>query len=392
MAEGRKLDGVRVLDLSAFLPGPHMTMMMADHGADVVMIEPANGLGEPTRDIGWKTDDGVSVWFRNIARGKRSLKLNLKDPDGLDLFLRLADQADVMVEAFRPGVVKRLGVDYGAVAARNPAIVYCSISAFGQEGRDALRPAHDLSIQAQAGLVDLNRGGDGAPCNPNMPVADMAASLMAMSAILMALYRRHETGRGDFIDMAMLDAALAWTPNVTGPVFAENRHPPVKDMRSFGGAAFYNIYQTADGAHIALGGQELKFITNLLTALERPDLIAYGREEPGPAQEPLRRYLRETFAARPLAHWTAFLGELDCCWAVVRSLKDALDDPETAARGMVFEDEAGQRHLGPPIRFRDEPPRPNPAIPGFGAHSEELAGEAGLSPEAAAALKDRGVI
>ena len=119
-----KLEGLKVLDLSDFLLGPHMTIMMADHGADVVMVEPANGVGEPTRVIGETTSDGVSVWFRNIARGKRSLKLNLKDPAGLDLFLRLADAADIIVEAFRPGVVKRLGVDYDTVAARNPGIVY----------------------------------------------------------------------------------------------------------------------------------------------------------------------------------------------------------------------------------------------------------------------------
>ena len=127
-----KLDGLKVLDLSAFLPGPHMTMMMADHGADVIMVEPANGTGEPTRVLGETTPDGVSVWFRNIARGKRSLKINLKDPEGQDLFLRLAETADVVVEAFRPGVVKRLGVDYAAVSARNPSVIYCSISAFGQ--------------------------------------------------------------------------------------------------------------------------------------------------------------------------------------------------------------------------------------------------------------------
>ena len=135
-----KLTGLKVLDLSAFLPGPHMTMMMADHGADVIMVEPANGAGEPTRSVGYRTDDGVSVWFRNIARGKRSLKINLKDPQARDLFYALAKEADVIVEAFRPGVVKRLGVDYDTITALNPRIVYCSISAFGQDG--AHQPLH----------------------------------------------------------------------------------------------------------------------------------------------------------------------------------------------------------------------------------------------------------
>ncbi|MFP4520031.1 MAG: CaiB/BaiF CoA transferase family protein [Oceanicaulis sp.] len=388
-----KLTGLKVIDLSAFLPGPHLTMMMADHGADVVMVEPANGTGEPTRAIGWKHPDGVSVWFRNIARGKRSLTLNLKDEDGRKLLHRLVETADVVVEAFRPGVAKRLAADYETLSAINPGLVYCSISAFGQDGAYAQKPAHDLTVQALAGLVDLNRGlEDGKPASPNMPVADMAASLMALSAILMALYRRHETGEGDFIDMAMYDAALAWTPNVTGPVFADDAHPPVKAMRSFGGAGMYHVYETADQKHLVLGGSEVKFATNLLTALGREDLIDQAKEEPGPAQAELRAVLKEIFAKEPLAHWEDFLGRLDVCWAPVRSLKDAFDDPHTRERGMVFTDERGNRHIGPPLRFLKEPGRPNPAAPEFGEHSEALALEAGFDPEKIRAMKERGVI
>ncbi|MCG8443578.1 MAG: CoA transferase [Caulobacterales bacterium] len=388
-----KLAGLKVLDLSAFLPGPHMTMMMADHGADVVMVEPANGLGEPTRAIGWRAADGVSVWFRNIARGKRSLKVNLKDEDGRALIHALAAEADVFVEAFRPGVAARLGVDYDTLAARNPGLVYCSISAFGQQGAYAGKPAHDLTVQAMAGLVDLNRGlEDGEPASPNMPVADMAASLMALSGVMMALHRRHETGRGDFLDIAMYDSCLAWTPNVTGPVFADDAPPPVKDMRSFGGAAMYHVYETADGAHLVLGGSEVKFASNLLEALGRPDLLPIAKEEPGPRQAPLRAFFRETFAARPLAEWEAFLAGIDCCWAPVRTLKDAFDDPHTRDRSMVLTDAAGMRHIGPPIRFRDEPARPDPRLPDFGEHGEALADEAGFNAERVAAMKARGVI
>lgn len=388
-----KLQGVKVLDLSAFLPGPHMTMTMADHGADVVMIEPANGVGEPTRHIGWRTDDDVSVWFRNIARGKRSLKVNLKDPDGRALVQALAAQADVFVEAFRPGVAARLGVEYDTLSALNPGLVYCAISAFGQAGAYVARPAHDLTVQALAGLVDLNRGlEDGAPASPNMPVADMAASLMALSAILMALYRRHETGRGDFIDLAMYDACLAWTPNVTGPVFADDAHPPVKDMRSFGGAALYHVYATRDGKHLVLGGSETKFAENLLTALGRPDLIGLARLEPGPDQAPLRAFLKQTFAGRELSDWEAFLADVDCCWAPVRTLKDAFDDPHTRARGMVFNDQAGNQHIGPAIQFRHEPAEPNPDLPAFGGDGPELAREVGLTADDIAELVRRGVI
>ncbi len=387
-----KLDGVKVLDLSAFLPGPHMTMMMADHGADVIMIEPANGTGEPTRVIGETTPDGVSVWFRNIARGKRSLKLNLKDSDGLDLFLRLAETADVIVEAFRPGVVKRLGVDYDAVVQRNPSVIYCSISAFGQDSSLAKKPAHDTAVQALAGLTDLCRGSDDTPAMPNVPFADASASLMALSAILMALYRRTQTGKGDYIDLAMYDAAIAWTPNVLGPTFGENRAPEPKQMRSFGGSALTNLYETADGEYLSFAGPEIKFATNLLTALDREDLIEVAKVPPGPGQAPLKAFFTETFTTRTLSEWKAFLEPIDCAWAWVRSLKDAFDDPFTAERGMVFTDADGNRHVGPPIKFRDEPPHPNPDVPGFGEHSEELAPSIGLNAEAIASLKAKGTI
>jgi crotonobetainyl-CoA:carnitine CoA-transferase CaiB-like acyl-CoA transferase len=388
-----KLEGLKVLDLSAFLPGPHMTMMMADHGADVIMVEPANGVGEPVREIGERTPDGTTVWFRNIARGKRSLKLNLKDPAGVEFLLKLAETADIFVEAFRPGVVRRLGVDYAAVAARNPRIVYCSISAFGQTGQHAQKPAHDLVVQAMTGLMDLGRGlTDNQPCPPPVPFADAAASLMALSAILMALYRREKTGAGDYIDMSMYDAAIAWTPNVLGPTFGKGEAPRPKQMRSFGGAAMNSIYPTSDGGFIVIGGSEVKFAENLLNALGRPELLDYARIPPGDAQEPLKAFFRMTFAANTLEHWTAFLQPVDCCWAPVRSLKDAFEDRFTAERGMVLTDAEGNRHVGPPIRFASEPPRVNPALPGFGEHSEAIAAEAGLTPEEIRSLKEKGTI
>lgn len=388
-----KLKGLRVLDLSAFLPGPHFTMMMADHGADVIMVEPANGVGEPTRQIGQKTEDGVSVWFRNVARGKRSLKLNLKDEGGRDLFYRLAEVTDVVVEAFRPGVVKRLGVDYETLRVRNPRLVYCSISAFGQGNALSHKPSHDTGVEALAGVIDLGRGlTDDKPVMPAIPFADAAASLMALSAVMMALYRRHETGQGDYIDMSMYDAALAWTPNVTGPVFAEDKHPVPKEMRSFGGSALTNLYETSDGRFIALSGPEPKFAENLLNALGRPDLMDVALKAPGPEQAPLREFLADTFKSKPLLHWQVVLEPVDCAWAWVRTLKEAFDDPFTAERGIVFTDADGHRHIGPPIRFANEPAKPDPAVPGFGAHSEEIAREVGLTDEQISELKARGVI
>lgn len=388
-----KLDGIRVLDLSAFLPGPHLTMMMADHGADVIMVEPANGAGEPTRSIGYRTDDDVSVWFRNIARGKRSLKINLKDDEARQLFYELVKASDVLIEAFRPGVVDRLGVGYEALSKINPGLVYCSISAFGQSGPLMNRPAHDLTIQALAGVADLNRGlTDDKPAMPNMPSADSVSSLMALSGVLMALLARERTGLGDYLDMSMFDALLAWTPNVTGPVFADDDHPVPKSMRSFGGAGMYNIYETSDGEFIVLGGSEVKFAHNLLTALGRPELLDYAKIEPGPEQEPLRAFFREAFASKTREQWESFLADVDCCWAAVRSLKDAFADPHVTHRKMLLRDDNGYAHIGVPIKFSGEPAVPNLAVPAYGEHSRDIARELGLSDAVIDQLTERGAL
>ena len=355
-----KLSGIRVLDLSQFLPGPHLTMTMADHGAAVIMVEPANGTGEPTRAMGTRAADGTSVWFRNIARGKRAVALDLKDAAQRDVFLWLAGEADVIVEAFRPGVVKRLGVDYDTVAARNPGVVYCAISAFGQHGPYRDKPAHDLAVQALAGTAALV-----APAMPNLVAADMASSLTALSAILMALVARAATGKGDYIDIAMYDSLLAWTPNITGTVLGRGEAPRPSEMRNYGGQAMNRLYETRDGGHIALAGSERKFCENFFAALGRPDLAALAAGEPGPPQKPLIDFLNETFAAKTLAEWEKFLAPVDLCWAPLRTLKDAFDDPATAARAMVLSDRDGNRHIGPAVKFRAEPARPDFTLPPY---------------------------
>ena len=360
-----KLAGVRVLDLSQYLPGPHLTMTMADHGADVIMVEPANGAGEPTRVMGTRARDGTSVWFRNIARGKRAIALDLKDAAQKETFLALADETDVIVEAFRPGVARRLGIDYDAIAVRNPRIVYCSISAFGQNGPYRDKPAHDLAVQALVGTADLSRGNDDKPAMPNLVAADMASSLTALSAILMALLAREKTGRGDFIDIAMYDSLIAWTPNITGAVLGEDRAPVPRQMRNYGGQAMNRLYETKDGGHIALAGNEKKFCENLLAALGRPDLVALAAGEPGSSQQPLIDFLAETFRSKIRAEWESFLEKIDLCWAPLRNLKEAFDDPNTRARGMVLTDGAGNRHIGPAAKFRAEPGQPDLRLPPY---------------------------
>ena len=384
-----KLEGLRVLDLSLFLPGTHLTMMMADHGAEVIKLEPPGG--EPVRKVGLK-QNGTSVWFRNTHRGKKSICLNLKADAGHEALLRVAASCDVVLEAFRPGVAARLGIDYDSIRAVNPGVIYCSISAFGQNGPLRDRPAHDLAVEALSGLVACNVDRMGQPVNPHIPAADMAASLMALSAILMALYRRRDTGKGDFIDVAMLDSLLAWTPNVTGPVFAEQRAPHPPDERSFGGNAFYRIYRTADQRHIALGGSEQKFVLNLLEALGRKDLAPLHAQGPGPHQQPLIDFLDATFAQKTLSEWEDFLAQVDVCWAPVLNLKQAFDQPHVHARRMRWQDAQGNDHIGLPIRFADEPGSPSSALPRIGQHNRTVLNDCGYSERDLDQLENSGIL
>jgi crotonobetainyl-CoA:carnitine CoA-transferase CaiB-like acyl-CoA transferase len=380
-----KLEGLRVVDLSLFLPGPHLTMMLADHGAEVIKVEPP-GEGEPVRRVGYRAG-GESVWFRNTHRGKKSILLNLKGEKGREAFLRLCETADVVVEAFRPGVVDRLGVGYAAVSARNPRIVYASIAAFGQTGPERDRPAHDLAIEALAGVVSLNLGADGKPTNPHMPVADVTGSMMALAGILMALLRRQTTGRGDYIDISMQDATMAWLPNVTGPVLAEDRAPRVKEERSFGGYAFFSIYETRDGRYVALGGVEHKFVRNLLDAVGRPDLYDIAVGPPGPGQQPVKDALAAVFRSRTRDEWEAFLAGRDVCFAPVLDLHEAFHRPQVTARGMLVTDPDGNRHIANPIRFSDEPARLDPSLPALGQHTAEVLSGLGYDEAAIAAVR-----
>jgi crotonobetainyl-CoA:carnitine CoA-transferase CaiB-like acyl-CoA transferase len=344
-----KLSGIKVIDLSVFLPGPMMTMMMADQGAEVWKVETPTG--DPAREQA-PFEAGQSVWFRNLNRGKASVVLDLKSDAGKARLWEMIDSADVFVEGFRPGVMQRLGFDYAAVSARNPRIVYCSISAFGQTGALAHHPAHDMATQALAGFLSVNDGPDGTPVVPGTPSADMAAGLTALSATLMALVGREASGRGDYIDCAMFDSLLPWCAHIAGSAIAGGPSPNSSQQRSLGGAAFYQVYATADGRHVVLGGREMKFATNLLTALARPDLIAHA-DRPAGEQGELTAYLRETFATRTRADWVTWFADKDVAFAPVLDFREALDEPHIAERGLWVE-HAGARQIAPAIRFASE--------------------------------------
>jgi crotonobetainyl-CoA:carnitine CoA-transferase CaiB-like acyl-CoA transferase len=366
-----KLQGIRVIDLSSFLPGPYLTLAMADHGAEVIKVEAPGG--DHGRSIG-PLDGDSTVFFRNVNRGKKSIVLDLKQDGDRETLLKLCETADVFVESFRPGVVKRLGVDYERVKARNPGIVYCSISAFGQNGPYLQKPAHDLAVEAMSGVLSITLGNDGAPAIPGVPVADIVSGLQGLSAVLMALLRRVQTGLGDYIDLSMQDSMISACVNVLGPAIAEGRQQVAKHERTTGGAAFYRIYRTADDRHLTLAGQEEKFIRNLLNALGRSEFIDLCLKGPGPHQAPVIAYFDELFRGKPLAYWTEWLKDLDVCFGPVQTFPEALADPQLLARGMVVTDGQGRKHISTPIHFASEPAQINLHIPSLGQDTEAITG------------------
>lgn len=356
-----KLSGIRVIDLTQFLPGPMMTVMMADQGAEVIKIEPLTG--DPAREQEPFDDyDGMrqSVWFANCNRGKLSLALDLKSEEGKARLTELIRNADVFVEGFRPGVMARLGFGYDSVKALRPDIVYCSITAFGQQGELSDHPAHDMAVQAMAGFLSVNDGPDGTPVVPGVASSDMAAGLTALSATLMALFGRERTGEGAYIDCAMFDSLLPWCTHTASSAIAGGPSPVSSQQRSLGGAGFYQVYETADGKHVVLGGRELKFARNLLAALEREDLMPLA-EAPAGEQGALIAFLRELFVTRTREAWVRWFADKDVAFAPVLDFREALDQPHIAERGLWVEAQGGGHYLAPPIRFAGDTWQPRKA-------------------------------
>ena len=377
-----KLDGVTVLDLSLFLPGPAATQLMADHGARVIKVEnPA--APEPTRSADafpWQ-QGGETVMFRNTQRGKESIALDLKSTAGKKALLALARKVDVVVEAFRPGVAQRLGIDHESLSRENPGLVYCSISAFGQTGPWKDRPAHDTATVAAAGILDVTRSpeGDSGPAIIGVPIADMLSSYLALSGILMALYRRQLTGSGDFVDISMFESVLAASPNILGPVFGGDQAPDRLQERTHGGHAMLNIYETADGQYLALGGGEHKFVEALFEGLGRPDLIKNVLGPAGNSHGPAIGFLRDTFRSKTRSDWERWFEGRDICWSPVVSLWEAWQSDHIRERGMRFQDSDGNDHIGSAIKFSAEAAEITTRLPSVGEHTAAVIDELDLT-------------
>lgn len=322
------LDGLRVIDLTGLSPGQYATMLLGDLGADVITVEPPATRRSGSRPAALPGHGGTAareLGINPLFRSRRSIVLDLKSPEDLDIALRLVDTADVFVEGFRPGVCDRLGLGYETLNARNPELVYCSITGYGSSGEAALRPGHDLNYIAEAGLLSVLGREEDPPRIPLNLVADLAAGgMVAALGILAALRGRDRTGRGSHVDVSMLEGLLS----MLAP--AASWHEAGAPDASFGGAInsgaapFYDSYRTSDGQWLAVAAMEQKFFVALCQALSRPDLAPLQFD--ASRWPELRREFELIFAAQPLDYWLRHLAEVDTTVTPVRSIPEAFSE------------------------------------------------------------------
>ena len=323
------LTGVKVLDLSQYIPGPMASLYLADMGAEVLKIEPPQG--DPMRLLGPRDSDGEAVFHRALNSGKAIRRMNLKDPAERDALLALLSDYDVLIEGFRPGVMARLGLDYSAISTINPSLIYCSISGYGATGSQAQRPAHDGNYLATSGI--MHRNGTDRPVFYDPPLSDVTGSLYALSAILGALYRRQQEGTGCHIDLGLADVAMPIQMLQIASWGTDRINPARSETYLNGGAAYYNVYATRDGRYIMLGAVEAKFWANFCVLAERPNWIV-RHNEPLP-QANLIADLQSYFVTQSLTEILALFGEGECCLSPIYDLDGALSQKHLTERGLV---------------------------------------------------------
>ncbi|MFN7130648.1 MAG: CaiB/BaiF CoA transferase family protein [Myxococcales bacterium] len=375
----KPLDGIRVLDLSRVLAGPFCTMHLADMGAEVLKIEEP-GKGDDTREFGPPFKNGVSTYFLSINRNKKSVAVNLKDARGRDLVKRLALKSDVLTENFRPGTAERLGLGYEALAKENPRLVYCSMSAYGHDGLEhySRQPGYDAVMQGVAGLQHLTGEPDGQPLRAGYAISDLLTGLTATQGILLALRARERTGRGQKVDIAMLDATvqvLAYQSTAhliagKNPGRLGNRHPSIAPYQSF---------EAADGYFNLACGNDALF-TKLCEVIGRPELLKDARFRTNGTRvenrEALCAVLEPVFRTQPVAHWVRTFEAAGMPVGAINDVATALAHPQLQARGMIASlahPVAGDiRVLGVPARLSDTPGEVRSPPPLLGEHTREV--------------------
>lgn len=398
------LEGVKVLDFSRNAPGMFCTMVLGDLGADVLMVErPMTGdraeYEEALFGVNSLEDEQRRAAYNALQRNKHSIALNLKEPEARDVFYRLAESADVVVEGFRPGVVDRLGVGYQKVAEINPRIVYCSISGYGQDGPYAGMVGHDINYISFAGALGLiGYSEDEKPAIPLNLLADYAGGgLCGVVAILAALLARQATGRGQYLDIAMAEGVLYMLASLVSDFMARGLVPGRGNTRLNGGAPYYNVYETKDGKHFTIAAIEPWFWRNLCAALGREDL-ADSRAAEGEKKQEITEFLEQTFRTKTRDEWFELLRDKDISVGKVYSLEEALADPQFLHRGMVIEVETPNipegvvKQVGIPIHLSETPGLVRHAGSVTGQHTAEVLAGLGYAPADIEDLVRRAVV
>jgi alpha-methylacyl-CoA racemase len=392
------LEGVKVLDLTRLLPGGFCSMLLADFGADVIKVEDT-GLGDYVR---WSApryegaeETAGSALFLALNRAKRSIRVNLKTEQGRAVLLRLARDADVLLESFRPGVLERLGVGYERLRQESPGLVYCAITGYGQTGPGRERSGHDMNYLGLNGILGLTGEPDGPPVQAAGQIADIGGgALMAAVGILIALRERERSGQGQLVDCSMFDGSLSWLALVAAELFASGRVPSRGALPLAGALVCYRPYRCADG-WVTLGALEPKFWSEFCRGVEREDLLERAFDAPG---SDAHRAVCEIFAGRTREQWAAFASEHDCCLEPVLELDEVLRSELVAAREMVVElaQPGAQRPvklLGVPIKLSRTPGDPTRAPgPGLGQHTDAVLEAAGFTSAEIAELHEAGAV
>src|SRR4051794_16060250 len=390
------LDGLKVLDLTRLLPGGFCTLLFADLGAEILKVEDT-GMGDYVR---WAPpyydgaeDSAKSALYLSLNRGKRSIRLNLKDERGREALMRLVRDYDVLIEGNRPGVMDRLGVGYERLAQENPALVYCAITGYGQDGPYRDRSGHDMNYLGLVGLLGLTGEKDGPPVQSGGQIADLGGGgLMAAFGILAALRERDRSGKGQLVDVSMADGALSWLAMVAGRYFAEGVAPERGELELAGRLICYRPYACSDG-WVTLGALEPKFWQAWCRGVEREDLIEKQFEAPG---SEAHAEVERIFLERTRDEWQAFASDVDCCLEPVLGLDEALDSELVRAREMVVEFDQpgteGVKQLGFPVKFSRTPAGPQGPGPVLGADTEDVLREVGYGDEEIAALIEGGAV
>jgi CoA:oxalate CoA-transferase len=391
MTEALPLAGIRVVDTTHMLAGPYSTWLLAALGADVTKVE-VPGRGDFTRHVAPYLD-GESIYFLSVNRNKRSVTLNLKHEQGREAFLKLVERSDVLVENNRPGVMARLGLGYDAVALRNPRIVYASVSGFGQTGPYSARPAFDAVVQAMAGMMSITGEEGRGPVRVGASIGDITAGLFAAVGILAALQERSRTGRGTYVDVAMLDAQLAVLENAVArylnsgelPRRIGSRHPLIAPFQAF---------PTADEPIVVCVDTEPQW-ERLCDTLGRRELLGDPRFKDGNARArnhaDLEPALIECFRTRGRQAWLEALERAEVPCGPINSIADVVADPQIAARGMIAAAGAG-RFVAQPIRMRGHDHWPERPAPGLGADTDAVLRELGYDADAIQRLRAGGAL